>query len=107
MSEEKSKFINFGQTVQFDKKDGSGSFQKIQIDAASVTDLINFLCEYEEKYLKDAEKNLLPKGDIWDGQKLKYNDPNVIPRITIFMSTPNERAPGFVVNNLSINKEDV
>jgi len=106
MSEE-SKFINFGQTVEFAKKDGSGNFQKIQIDAASVSELIDFLAKYEEKYLLDADKKPLPKGDIWDGQKLKWNDPNVIPRITIFMSMPNENAPGFVVNNLSINKEDV
>ncbi len=37
MSEEKSKFINFGSTLEFDKKDGSGKFEKIQIDAAIVS----------------------------------------------------------------------
>ena len=106
MSEEKSKFINFGSTLEFDKKDGSGKFEKIQIDAAIVSELIDFLAKYEEKYLLDSNGKPLPKGDIWAAQKLNYQDPNVIPRITIFNQDPQQGAPACIKNNLSINKDE-
>jgi hypothetical protein len=101
MSEAKTKKV--GQLRQFiDKQTGQPGKFKLEIDGASLGEVIDLLCDFEAKYkLKE-----LSKEDIWAAQKLKFGDPNRIPKLTIVGFDPNELAPDSVLADMLIFKDE-
>ena len=89
-----TKYLSIGTVIKFEDGD-----RFIQIDNVNLKELVQLLKAHGEKYLE----NLGPK-EIMAGQKLKKDDPNRIPRLSISLFTPSEKAPSFIEKNLAIKK---
>lgn len=85
------KYLNIGAIVENEGK------ESIQLDNGSLKELVDFLKEHGKKYLMGKSLE-----EIRNGQKLKRDDPNFIPRIRLYFFDPHEKAPAFIKQNVSI-----
>lgn len=93
------KYLTFGSIVEVNTN--SGTFQKIQIDNEKLDELLNLLDGHFQKKVSG-----LSVDEIRQAQKLKWDDPNRLPRIEVSIFDPNEKAPDFIKGNLAIKIAD-
>lgn len=90
------KYLNVGCIVE---KGREQTFEIIQLSNESLKELVELITAHAKEHLGG-----LSVDGIRAGERLKWGDPNRIPRIEISMFDPSEKAPDFIKMNLAVKK---
>ena len=75
---------------------------QVELDNSSLEYLFKLIKAHAEKH---GIKNMTV-DDIRAAQKLKWDDPNHLPRIKLFIFDPGDKAPDFIKGNISAKLEE-
>lgn len=92
-----SKYRQVGQLTE--SRDGK---LQVELDNTGLEMLFKLIKAHADKYGIKS----LTVDEIRAAQKLKWDDPNHLPRIKLFVFDPHEKAPDFIKGNISAKVEE-
>lgn len=100
-----SKWLKIGQVKKAGGKNGKPEYEVMELDNENLKAFLQLLKKFGQEKIGD-----MTTDQIRTAQKLKYNDPNCLPRIKIskFDKTDEDRAkgcPSFILADLLVDVE--